>query len=92
MYEEKLVGKVVSKVLRTLFLPTPLARIYTLLRSIPYLVRGVRCLLRGKLQVELLDGISIGISMARLFHRRFRHVSTGIGGTSGGVDPQKVCG
>lgn len=65
MYEEKLVGKVVSKVLRTLFLPTPLARIYTLLRSIPYLVRGVRCLLRGKLQVELLDGISIGISMAR---------------------------
>ena len=28
----------------------------------------------------------------RLFHRRFRHVSTGIGGTSGGVDPQKVCG
>ena len=65
MYEEKLVGKVVSKVLRTLFLPTPLARIYTLLRSIPYLVRGVRCLLRRKLQVELLDGISIGISMAR---------------------------
>ena len=65
MYEEKLVGKVVSKVLRTLFLPSPLARIYTLLRSIPYLVRGVRCLLRGKLQVELLDGISIGISMAR---------------------------
>ena len=65
MYEEKLVGKVVSKVLRTLFLPTPLARIYTLLRSIPYLVRGVRCLLRGKFQVELLDGISIGISMAR---------------------------
>lgn len=65
MYEEKLVGKVVSKVLRTLFLPTPLARIYTLLQSIPYLVRGVRCLLRGKLQVELLDGISIGISMAR---------------------------
>ncbi len=65
MYEEKLVGKVVSKVLRTLFLPTPLARIYTLLRSIPYLVRGVRCLLRGKLQVELLDGISIGISMVR---------------------------
>ena len=65
MYKEKLVGKVVSKVLRTLFLPTPLVRIYTLLRSIPYLVRGVRCLLRGKLQVELLDGISIGISMAR---------------------------
>ena len=31
----------------------------------PYLVRGVRCLLQGKLRVELLDGLSIGISMAR---------------------------
>ena len=83
MYEEKLVGKVVSKVLRTLFLPTPLARIYTLLRSSP----------------RKASGRTVGWDLyrnfhgpKRLFHRRFRHVSTGIGGTSGGVDPQKVCG
>ena len=64
-YEEKLVGKVVFKVMRKCFLPPPLAAAYTVLKSIPYLVRGVRCLLQGKLRVELLDGLSIGISMAR---------------------------
>ena len=64
-YEEKLVGKVVFKVIRKCFLPPPLAAAYTVLKSIPYLVRGVRCLLQGKLRVELLDGLSIGISMAR---------------------------
>lgn len=64
-YEEKVVGKVVFKVIRKCFLPPPLAAAYTVLKSIPYLVRGVRCLLQGKLRVELLDGLSIGISMAR---------------------------
>ena len=64
-YEEKLVGKVVGKALRMLFLPTPLAHAYTLCKSIRYLVRGVRCLFRGKLHVEVLDGLSIGVSMAR---------------------------
>lgn len=64
-YEEKLVGKVVFKVIRKCFLPPPLAAAYTVLKSIPYLVRGVRCLLQGKLRVELLDGLSIGILWAR---------------------------
>ena len=48
-----------------LFFPAPLRIAYTLWKSIPYLFRGVRCLLRGKLRVELLDGLSIGISMVR---------------------------
>ena len=64
-YQEKLVGKVVGKALRMLFLPVPLARVYTLCKSLRYLVRGARCLFRGQLHVEVLDGLSIGISMAR---------------------------
>ena len=64
-YQEKLVGKVVFKVLRKLFLPVPLATAYTLCKSVPYLIRAAKCLVHGKLQVELLDGLSIGISMVR---------------------------
>ena len=64
-YQEKLVSMVCGKALRTLFLPAPLRTAYTLVRSIPYLGRAVRCALHGQLHVELLDGLSIGISMLR---------------------------
>jgi heavy metal translocating P-type ATPase len=66
VYEEKLVGMVAYKAVRSLFFPRPLLVAYTLWKSVPYLVRGVKSLLRGKLHVEVLDGLSIGISMARL--------------------------
>ena len=64
-YQEKLVLKIVSKALRSALLPAPLATAYTLYRSVPYLVKGVQCLFRRKLHVEVLDALSIGISMAR---------------------------
>jgi heavy metal translocating P-type ATPase len=57
---------VAFKAARTLFLPAPLRAAYTLWKSVPYLVRGVKSLLRGQLHVEVLDGLSIGISIARL--------------------------
>jgi heavy metal translocating P-type ATPase len=65
-YEEKLVTMVAWKAARTLFLPAPLRAAYTLWKSVPYVFRGLRSLLRGKLHVEVLDGLSIGISIARM--------------------------
>ena len=65
-YMEKLVGKVVFKAARTLFLPVPLRIAYTVWQAVPYVFRGLKSLLRGKLRVEVLDGLSIGISIARL--------------------------
>jgi heavy metal translocating P-type ATPase len=65
-YQEKLVGMVAFKAARTLFFPAPLRAAYTLWKSVPYLVRGAKSLLRGKLHVEVLDGLSIAISIARL--------------------------
>jgi heavy metal translocating P-type ATPase len=65
-YQEKLVGMVAFKAARTLFFPAPLRAAYTLWKSAPYLMRGLKSLLRGKLHVEVLDGLSIGISIARL--------------------------
>mgnify|MGYP004463647707 FL=1 len=64
-YQEKLVGKVVTKFACTLFLPTPLQIARTVWLSLPFLGRGLKRLLRGELKVELLDALSIGVSMAR---------------------------
>ena len=64
-YEEKLVGMVAFKAFRTFFFPAPLRAAYTVFRSIPYLFRTARCLLRRQLRVEVLDGISVGLSMVR---------------------------
>lgn len=64
-YTEKLMCLVGSKILRELFFPRPLRTAWVLVRSIPYLTRGIGCLMRGKMQVELLDALSIGISLVR---------------------------
>ncbi len=64
-YTDKLIFKVAYRGIRKLFFPAWLRHIRTVIRSIPYLWRGVRCILRGKLQVELLDALSIGISLIR---------------------------
>ena len=64
-YEEKLVGMVAFKAVRSLFFPAPLRAVYTVIRSAPYLFRALRCLLRRQLHVELLDGISVCLSMVR---------------------------
>lgn len=64
-YEEKLVGMVAFKAAKLLFFPAPLQIAHTVWRAIPYVWRGARSLLRGQLHVEVLDGLSIAISVAR---------------------------
>ena len=64
-YQEKLVGLVCSRLFRRFFFPAPLRMFCTCFDSIPFLFRAAKCLFQGHLQVELLDGISIGISMLR---------------------------
>lgn len=51
--------------LRELFLPAPLNAAYTVFRSIEFLWKGVCCLWRRKLEVEVLDALSIGVSILR---------------------------
>ena len=64
-YQEKLVNMLLFRAARMVFLPASLEKAYTLLRSVRYLWHGVRCLLRRKLEVEVLDALSIGVSIAR---------------------------
>ena len=64
-FEEKLVTKVVCKAACTLFLPPPLRIARILWHMIPFIRRGLRCLLRRRIKVELLDTLSISISACR---------------------------
>ncbi len=67
-YEEKLMGMAAWKAVQALFFPAPLRAAWAVVKAVPYLVRALRCLLRRKLQVEVLDGVSICVS---LLHREF---------------------
>ena len=64
-YQEKLVGKIITKFACTLFLPVPLQIARTIWLSLPFLGRGLRRLIHRELKVELLDALSIGVSMVR---------------------------
>lgn len=64
-FKEKLIGKVLSRVGCRLFLPAPLRMVRFVRHMVPFLWRGLCCLRQGKLKVELLDAISIGISAGR---------------------------
>ncbi|MBS5659631.1 MAG: heavy metal translocating P-type ATPase, partial [Oscillibacter sp.] len=64
-FEEKMVAKVVCKAACTLFLPSPLRIARILWHMVPFVRRGLGCLLRRRVKVELLDALSISISAFR---------------------------
>ena len=64
-YQDKMFDLVAGRCLRKLFLPAPLDAAYTAFRSIRFLWKGVRCALHRKLEVEVLDALSIGVSLLR---------------------------
>ena len=64
-FQEKLAGKVLVKGAAALFLPAPLRVARVVWHMAPFLRKGLRCLGRRKIKVELLDALSIGISVGR---------------------------
>ena len=64
-YQDKMFNLVADRCLRKLFLPAPLDAAYTAFRSIRFLWKGVRCVLSRRLEVEVLDALSIGVSLLR---------------------------
>ena len=64
-YQDKMSDLVAGRCLRKLFLPAPLDAAYTAFRSIRFLWKGVRCVLSRRLEVEVLDALSIGVSLLR---------------------------
>ena len=65
-YKEKLIQRVVVRAFTKVFLPVPFRAVYTAVKSAGYIIKGLRCLLKGKLTVEVLDATAITVSIARL--------------------------
>ena len=64
-FAEKLVRKVLMKAAGTLFLPIPLRKFRAAMRMLHFMRRGLGCIWRRRMKVELLDAISIGVSAFR---------------------------
>lgn len=62
-YKEKLISQVVSHALRVAFLPDPLRLAITAYQVLPRVWKATKTLLKGKLTVDVLDGVSLGVSM-----------------------------
>lgn len=64
-YWDKLVQSVVMRVGSKWFLPAPVRTIITVVKSGKYIWNGIRTLARGKIEVPVLDGTAIAISLLR---------------------------
>ena len=64
-YQERFVNLVVFRAFRKLFLPAPVQAVITVFKAIEFIRRGLVCLWHRKLEVEVLDALSIGVSLLR---------------------------
>lgn len=64
-YKEKLIKKVAWRVFGKYMLPYPVRIGILFLKSIKYIRTGIKCLLKGKLEVPVLDATAIAVSMLR---------------------------
>ena len=64
-YREKLTSKVLFHYGSKLFFPYPLRAGITAIKSVKYIYEGVHTHAQGKIQVPVLDGTAIGVSMIR---------------------------
>ena len=64
-YRQKLIMHIVRWAGSRLFLPYPLRAAITAVKSVKYLKEGVKTLAAGKLEVPVLDGAAIGMSVIR---------------------------
>ena len=60
-----MVEKVVYRYARRILLPYPVRAVYTTAMSLKYIYKGVKTLLKGKIEVPVLDATAIGVSVIR---------------------------
>ena len=64
-YKEKLINKVVLHYGRRWLLPYPVNACYTAFHSVKYIYKGLKTLWNRKIEVPVLDGTAIGVSVLR---------------------------
>lgn len=64
-YQDKLAGKIILRYGSKLFIPYPIRCVATVIKSGKYIWKGFCSVCRGKIEVALLDGVAIGVSVLR---------------------------
>ena len=67
-FEQDLLAHVTNRVLRWLFVPDVLKPFVAAVQAIPFIVKGFKSLLHGKLDVSVLDAASITVSLLASDH------------------------
>ena len=62
-YKEKLVFQILRHYGKRLFLPVPVRQILNTVNAIPRILLAGKTLLQGRLTVDVLDGVAIGVSL-----------------------------
>lgn len=64
-YWQKLVCKLILRIGNKLLVPYQIRALIAMVKSVKYISKGMRTLAKGKLEVSVLDGAAIGISILR---------------------------
>lgn len=64
-YEEKLIMTIVLRYFRKIFYPLPLRIALAYIRSIKYILKALKSLAKGQLNVSVLDAVAITVSLIR---------------------------
>lgn len=64
-FQEKLVQTTAVHYMTKLLLPYPLRAVYTTFKAVHYIWKGIKCLWKRKLEVEVLDATAIAVSIVR---------------------------
>lgn len=64
-YQEKLIIKILKRYTGKLLIPLPVRNCISTVKSIKYIWNGAKTLAKGKIEVPVLDGTAIGVSIIR---------------------------
>ena len=64
-YKEKLIDKILFRILRKAFLPAPFRTAYAAYAAMKYIYQGIKCIFNRKMEVAILDATAITVSMIR---------------------------
>ncbi len=64
-YREKLLLSVISRGLQVVFLPDRVRFFWAVIKSAGFILKGIRSLLSGRIEVSVLDAIAISVSLLR---------------------------
>lgn len=65
MYQEKLADRIMWRIFSRCLIPVPVRNVITAVKSVKYIWNGIKTLCKGRIEVPVLDGTAIGVSVFR---------------------------